>query len=479
MVTAEQQSTPGTTPPARPARSAAPLWSMTWRALLAARGPVFAGFLAVLGGSAAWLAMTASARPAGPAGTVTEKVVKPDQLRRVGANNLVVPAEVAARLGVRTALARPAARPIKLPHLHGTLALDNNCLVRVHARFAGEVVALGTTTGEAESSLSTQPPSVSTQPVRFGDRVRKGQLLAVIWSKDLGEKKSELVEALARLRTDEETYRRLQSLMQSGGTAERSVREAERVVQADRVAVARVERTLRSWRLAEEEIAAVRTEAKRLAQPDDKPGDTADWARVEVRAPQDGVILEKNVSIGDIIDTSMDLFKIGDLSHLSVWAHVYEEDLPQIQALPKPIRWTVNIPSRPGVSFPGTMEQVSAVIDPGQHTALVSGRVENPDGSLKVGQFVTVALEIPAPSGEIEVPAGAVVEDGRESVVFIQPDAAASTFSRQRVQVARRFRDLIYLKEQADGVHSGDRLVTTGALLLRDALEELPVSPLP
>ena len=72
-----------------------------------------------------------------------------------------------------------------------------------------------------------------------------------------------------------------------------------------------------------------------------------------------------------------DLFKIGDLSHLVVWAHLYEEDLPLVQALPRPIRWTVTLPARPRVVFHGISRPSLARSDPNQHTALVTGRVEN------------------------------------------------------------------------------------------------------
>ena len=52
----------------------------------------------------------------------------------------------------------------------------------------------------------------------------------MLWSKDLGEKKSELVDAQARLKLDEITLSRLKTLVESGSIAERSVREAERAV---------------------------------------------------------------------------------------------------------------------------------------------------------------------------------------------------------------------------------------------------------
>src|SRR5207248_1786232 len=91
--------------------------------------------------------------------------------------------------------------------------------------------------------------SSGDRPVAVGDPVRKGQLLAVVWSKDLGEKKSELVDALAKLKFDRELYDRLKTLYDQGATAERALREAELAVHGDRNAVARAERTLRSWRL--------------------------------------------------------------------------------------------------------------------------------------------------------------------------------------------------------------------------------------
>ncbi|MBY0460471.1 MAG: hypothetical protein K2V38_24415, partial [Gemmataceae bacterium] len=107
---------------------------------------------------------------------------------------------------------------------------------------------------------------------------------------------------------------------------------------------------------------------------------------------------------------------------------------------------------------------------------LATGRVANPDGALKVGQFVTATLALPPTGGEVELPADAVVEDGRESVVFVRRAAASGSdldLDRTPVRVSRRFRDTVCVR--ADGaVRPGDRVVTAGALLLRDAMDQLP-----
>ena len=433
-----------------------PVSSRIWRgarSLLLAAGVIAAGS----GGSLLALRHF-SATPQAPAGAADGS--KAPRITRNGGNGIAVPATVADNLRLKFGVARTPSEPIRIPPFQGTLALDSNSLQRVHARFAGEVVSMESKSG--------------APAVRVGDKVAKGQLLAVVWSKDLGEKKSELVDAVSKLRADEQVLARLKELYREGGTPERSVRDAERAVQGDRVAVERAERTLRSWRVTDAEIADVRAEASRLSDPAATPPDPANWARVEVVATQAGTVLEKNVTVGDIVDTSTDLFKIGDMTQLVVWAHVYEEDLQRFTALRKPLPWVVSVPSRPGTAFRGTLDHVGDVIDPNQHTALVSGRVENALGELKVGQFVTVSVDLPPPSDELVVPVDAVVEDGKESVVFVQPDPAATEFVRCPVRVTRRTRDAIYVRADSPGVNAGDRVVTSGALILREAMDGLP-----
>ena len=111
------------------------------------------------------------------------------------------------------------------------------------------------------------------------------------------------------------------------------------------------------------------------------------------------MIIEKNVALGDLVDTSTDLFKIADLSRLRVMAHAYEEDLPALDTLKDSRRsWSVVVGagSEDAVTRDGRFDQIGSIIDPNQHTALVMGWVDNPDGRLRVGQFVTVRVEIAA-----------------------------------------------------------------------------------
>ena len=97
---------------------------------------------------------------------------------------------------------RPRSRHSHASSMRGSSAYDPNRLVPVHTRFPGQVVEIATVDDPAVKSPGIVP---SRHPVRYTDHVSKGQRLAVLWSKDLGEKKSELVDAQAKLKLHEKS----------------------------------------------------------------------------------------------------------------------------------------------------------------------------------------------------------------------------------------------------------------------------------
>jgi len=383
-----------------------------------------------------------------------------------------LPEDVVHRLRIETCIAEPAQSGATL-ELSGTLMFDTNRLSHVHARFAGEITEIGTASG-------------GYRPVDFGETVHKDQLLCVLWSRDLGEKKSELIDALSQLHLDKETLDRLTESSKEGAVPERTVRTARRQVETDEIAVSRCIRTLQSWRISEKEIDAVRAEAAHYYAAKKTAGEqmVQEWARVEIRAPQDGVIVERNAVLGDLVDTSVDLFMIADLSRLRVSAHAYEEDLPRLDALKEgQRRWAIRAASEPNAELhSGGFDQIGRVIDPNQHTALVMGWVPNTDGRLRVGQFITAEIEFPRPHDEVAIPAAALVEQGNQKIVFVQPDEKQCRYARRLVAMTRRSGATIYVRTQldADEQHRGlqplavgQRVVSSGAVPLLATLSDL------
>jgi cobalt-zinc-cadmium efflux system membrane fusion protein len=399
---------------------------------------------------------------------------------RPNGNRISVPSEVYRALDIKTKAAQKPSKAHMLPGLAGRLALDNSSMARIPPRFPGEIVGIGTMQGNEKKAVSgivaaaASSDGESDRALRYGDAVKAGQLLAVLWSKDLGEKKSEFIDALCKYKLDLESLDKLELLWKQGAIPEQSIREARSKVQGGLIAVGKAERTLRSWRLTDTDIENLRKEAAAIDSAPAKEGNEFErWARVEIRSPQDGVIVEMNVSLGSLVaDTTADLFKIADPKKLMVWAYVYEDDLPVLNKLFKKgeVPWTVRLPSQPGsAGFAGRLEQIGKMIDPQQHTAIVMGRVENADMDLIAGQFVTVNIELPPDEEEIEIATTSLVEDGRDSVVFVQVPGNPLDFERRKVVVSRRYHDVVYIR---GSLRPGELVMTKGALLLNDAMND-------
>ena len=402
-------------------------------------------------------------------------------------NGVELGQEVKDRLAIQVV---PVAAP-KLGRqltLSGSLNFDPNLLAQVHPRFAGEVIEIG-------PYIAPGATRASDRALSYGDPVREGQLLAVIWSKDLGEKKNDLIEGLSKVWTDQKTLTALEELASEGAGSEANVRLQKGVVAADYSAVDRARNALRIWRLTDKEIQEVEDNAKAIYNERTKSleakgekktpagGDWQKWARIEVRANFSGVIVERNVEkTGALVDVTATLFKIADLNKLVALAYAYEEDLPALLRLPKPIPWQVRAAtdSAEGVLTTGGVDLIGPIIDPNQHTALVMGHVDNPgpDYPLRAGQFITATISLPAPENVVAVPASAVVETGAESIVFVQPDRAKPIYSMRRVAVTKRYPNEINVLSKLVGnegagyqeLHPGELVVTEGAMLLKATL---------
>ena len=378
-------------------------------------------------------------------------------------------ADAKPRLGLEVAEVRVGQRPEPL-RLPGSLSLDPNRLIHVHARFGGEAVTIGDITTD----------SGTTRPLRYGDRVTRGQVLAVVWSKEIGEKKSELMDAVSRRDTSRNLLDRYEGLTQ-GIVPERTVQEARREYQADEIAVARAERTLRSWRMTDDEIKAIHDEIAALkADKRDSPSDPERdrrWAEIEIRAAIDGVIVEKNFNVGDIVEPTDDLFKIADLSRLQVLVNIYEEDLWALRNLGDgERRWLIDLKSDPSAAkIHGEFDLIGSLIDPAQRTGVVMGWLDNSEGKLAVGQFITAVIELPSDPNIVAIPESALIEEGDSSNVFVEVDAARREYVRRPVTVIRRNSGTVYVSAKVDGkvaepLKSGDRVVISGVLGLNGQL---------
>jgi cobalt-zinc-cadmium efflux system membrane fusion protein len=414
---------------------------------------------------------------------------------------------VANSLGIKNQTIVEAITPKNLralPPQMGTLAYDNDRLFAVTSRFAGEVSEIMECPPKQRGSVPLppnmklpksvdvlNPPKEGKRLFTIGDTVKKGDLLAIVWSKDLGDKKAALIDAIIDLRRDTEKMLELEKLYYEGAASKASYLEAQRAVRLDLSRRNSAERTLRIWKLDDKEIDAIKKEAETIQEDKRDPKKEMNWARVEVRALNDGVIVEKNTHVGGWVDPSnynTPMFRVADLSKLQVWLNPVEEYLPVLQEFLKkplatPLNWEIHLQADPRAKpLNGALLRVNPSIEPTQRTALVIGVVDNPESRLLVGQFVTATIQVPLEDGLVEIPTAALNEEKGQSVVFVQPDKDKLEFTMRPVSVAYRFKDVVYVRskiehhkdgEKVQPLLPGERVVTESIVELTKALRDL------
>ena len=366
--------------------------------------------------------------------------------------------DLAAR-GLRVTVAKPV--PKAQIVLRGETALDPDRMVHVQTPSVGRIVSVGQIVETTDKKPRT---------LRYGDRVKKDQVLATLWSKELVDQKSQLLAAQARLRLDEDALKRLKEAASRGTATQQALREAERQEKEAMIEYGKAKQALRSWSDGYTEIMRASVAARQAGdEPQKDPSDDETWGNIDLVSPINGTILEKNVNAGTIVGTGVDLFKIADLSEVRILARAYEEDLPNLRSVPvEERRWKINVRGEPlPEPVVGTFE-IGHVIDPTDHTATVEGRLANAAGQLRLGEFVLATIDIPSDRVLVALPSTAVIEDGHAATIFVQVADDATEFQRRKVAIVRRTGNSVAVCSEPDeheraagreGVAVGDKLL--------------------
>jgi cobalt-zinc-cadmium efflux system membrane fusion protein len=449
---------------------------------------------------------------------LSHELVRDAQGRPITPPTMRLSPRAAEALKVATEKVTPAG-PLLLPKQIGTVGYDTDRLYPVRPRFQGEIIKIAQVSEyHVDASLPSEKRVVKRM-IGPGDRVHKGEELAVIWSKELGDRKVALVTALLDLYVDEETLKQQEPIYEKGSLPEATIRASRGRVQKDLAAVYAAESALGISRLLPEEVEKIRQEArviqKRLQGNPETPEqrkqrmseDVQKWARVELVAPQDGIIVQKDTNVNDIVDPARDtpLFRIADLRSLLVYMNFNEEYLPLLQPLmrfghPGTMRWKLRLEAEPDIPVLDLpILRIAPSLDPNAHTAMVIGRIANPikvgpsrERYLLVGQFVTATVEVPPPEGTVAMPTNGLNEVNGQSLVFVQRDSKVPEYTLRRIAVVRRSRDVTLVRSQLteaeqeaseeevrqgrrpiETLQVGELVVTHGITEMTDALEAL------
>lgn len=272
--------------------------------------------------------------------------------------------------------------------------------------------------------------------VDVGTRVQRGQALAVIESAAVGADRSSLQAARARLLVAESTAARERELVAKGISAQKDLQQAEQEREA-----------------ASADVAAVESA---LGVIGSGPGAAGFYT---LTAPLSGIVVQRNVAIGQTISVEPMLFQIVDPTAMWAEIDVNERDLGVV-ASGQQVELTVD--ALPARRFTGKIDYIAPIIDARTRTAQARVAIDNKDGVLRAQMFGNARITVGGDHASVMVPRDAVQRAKTVHVVFVK--TAPAQFEARRVALGLEDGDLV---EITKGIKAGEDVVTVGSFFLK------------
>lgn len=280
---------------------------------------------------------------------------------------------------------------------------------------------------------------VTELKVKLGDRVKRGQVLALIASGDYAQAVADAQKAADALVLAKQASMGAEGVQQAGGAAQKDLEAARSAYDQ-----ARAENVRAQARLDSLGANGARSDAHGMA----------------VVAPTDGSITALSIGVGAYVnDPNAALMTVTDLGHVWVTANVAENEA----ALIKPgIEADVVLPALPGRRFQGIVQSVSDVLDADSRRVKARVVVSDADGALKANMFATATFQVPQPKAML-LPQSALLMNNDSVTVFVEVSPWA--FVRRAVELGLDEGDRARIVK---GLAPGERVVVAGGVLIND-----------
>ncbi|MBI5342634.1 MAG: efflux RND transporter periplasmic adaptor subunit [Deltaproteobacteria bacterium] len=289
--------------------------------------------------------------------------------------------------------------------------------------------------------------------VDIGSTVAEGAPLFELDCQDVAESKGDYLKKTAARDLAKASAEREATLFEKKISARVEVQEAQA-----RLAAAEIEAANARGRLLRLGIPRAEIESLDPKIPDTMSG------FLTVRAPQGGVVLERQISVGRRVEPGKDLILLSDLSEVWVWADLRENDLPSIFGrVNGGGGYTAEVRSPAGGKpYRGTLDVLSGTMNEQTRTVKARIVVPNPEGHLRPGMFVNVRVFLPGGGSAVAVPKAAVLADEGRTFVFVHKEG--DYWVRRPVTLGRRLGDMV---EVRSGLKPGQTIITDGSFLLK------------
>ena len=301
---------------------------------------------------------------------------------------------------------------------------------------------------QATSVVAAFSGPVSRILVNPGDKVRKGDPLALVESSDFAAAIDGYSKALVAAKNLRKIADVDKDLIQHNGVSQRENEQAQTdaaSAEADRDAALQA---LVSLNVDPQTIKEIQT------------GEHVSRAQGVIRAPIAGTVAERLITPGQLLQAGTTAcFTIADLSRVWVMAQVSGSDLASI-SVGYPADVLTGIGTR---NISGKVDNIAALVDPDTHAVIARVVVANPGDALKKQMYVRVQIHSHQQNTGVLVPVSAILRDD-ENLPFVYVAQADGSFARRHVTLGGRVGDQYEIPE---GLKAGDQIVVDGSLFIQ------------
>jgi cobalt-zinc-cadmium efflux system membrane fusion protein len=309
--------------------------------------------------------------------------------------------------------------------------------------------------------------------VVLGNVIREGEQLAVIQNLDVAKTYGEYIheahqnevdveQTKARLELANKTVERLKGLSKEGIVAEKDLLNAQS------------QQKLLQIELEghKEHSIHIKSEAKALlgaygvGLPGGEQGGPIDARKIETGspliAPRSGVVIQKNVTVGDVVNPAQPLYVVADLSQVWLDVAIYDKDLAKLKEGEAVV---FKSDSLPGFEFTGRISYIQPSAGDGTRTFLARAVLPNPKLVLKPGMFGQIKVTGIGSDRRPYLPDKALQKFGNEDFVFV--DKGDNLYEKRQVELGTRVGDGYLVNK---GISPGELVVGSGSFKLKSEL---------
>jgi cobalt-zinc-cadmium efflux system membrane fusion protein len=309
--------------------------------------------------------------------------------------------------------------------------------------------------------------TVAEMRKRLGDPVAKGEVIAILDSREVADAKSEFFAASTNLELQQTLFEREQQLWDKRISAEQQYLRARNTFTETQLRVELASQKLRALGLTEQDVVdlarrwtPVRTASNSAGAPVPRP--TQGLQRYEIRSPIAGRVMERRVDLGAPVggdSEEKELYVVADLSSVWIELSVPTGDLAAIREGQE-----IAIASGNGPASMGRIVFVSPILNQETRSARVIASVDNKDLAWRPGSYVTAHVTVSEEPAEIRLPRNALQTITGEQVVFVRNEAG---FEKREVVLGKGDDAFI---EVVFGLDEGERVAVANSFLLKAEL---------